>query len=300
MKFSIITPVYNGEKYIKETIESVLSQKGDFEIEYIIIDGGSSDKTVTIIKEYEENLKNKNYSIKCNKVSFKWTSEKDNGMYDAINKGFKIATGDIFAWINHDDKYESNSFEIVSKTFQKFPKIKWLTGITSYINSNGKLTHSGLCLIYNQKWLSMGIYGRNSYFIHQESVFWKKDLWDKIEKIPTKYNLAGDYWLWVNFAKYEKLWTIKSKLGFFRDREGQLSKNMGEYIKEQKIISKEKGFLNFKIKLYFWLKYKLKNKSLDKIFKVLYKVLFQNINKDYIELDSSGKPIIKKTNFYIC
>lgn len=287
MKFSIITPVYNGEKYIREAIESVLSQKGDFEIEYIIIDGGSSDGTIEILKEYESE-------------NFKWISEKDNGMYDAINKGFSMATGDIFAWINHDDKYESGAFEIISKTFQKFSKINWLAGITSYIDSNGKSTNKGLCFAYNQKWLSMGVYGRNAYFVHQENVFWKKELWDKIGEIPTEYKLAGDYWLWVNFAKYEKLWTVKSNLSFFRHREGQLSSSMKEYRKEQVKISSENGFLNLRIKTYFWLKSKLKTRWQHKIMIVLYKLMFWNINRDYIDINSSNDPELKKTNFYIC
>ena len=293
MKFSIVTPVYNGQKYIRETIESVLSQRGDFEIEYIIVDGDSSDKTIDIIKEYEKKLKNNN-------IKFKWISEKDNGMYDAINKGFDMATGDIFAWINHDDKYELGVFEIISKTFQKFPKINWLEGITSYINPNGKLINSGLCMIYNQKWLFMGVYGRNAYFVHQDGVFWKRELWNKIKKIPTEYKFAGDYWLWINFAKFEKLWTLKASVSFFRKRDGQLSSNMKKYREEQAKISSEKGFLNLKIEIYFWFKTKLKKKWHNKIMILLYKLIFWNINRDYIDLNSKNEPIIKKTNFYIC
>ena len=300
MKFSIVTPVYKGEKYIKETIESVLSQKGNFEIEYIIVDGGSSDKTIKIIKGYEKKIKDNHFHINCSNINLKWISEKDKGMYDAINKGFKIATGDIFAWINHDDKYAPGAFEIILKTFEKFPKIKWLKGITSYINTDNKITNSGLCLVYNKEWLKMGIYGRNAYFVHQDSVFWKKELWNKIKEIPTKYKLAGDYWLWINFAKYEKLWTIKTDLSFFRHRENQLSKNMEEYNKEQKSISKERGFLNFKIKLYFWFKSKLKKREQHKIMILLYKLMFWNINRDYIDINSKNEPGLKKTDFYIC
>ena len=110
-------------------------------------------------------------------------------MYDAINKGFKIATGDIFAWINHDDKYAPGAFEIILKTFEKFPKIKWLKGITSYINTDNKITNSGLCLVYNKEWLKMGIYGRNAYFVHQDSVFWKKNCGIKLRKFLQNINL---------------------------------------------------------------------------------------------------------------
>ena len=119
-------------------------------------------------------LKDNYFHVDCSAINFKWISEKDKGMYDAINKGFKIATGDIFAWINHDDKYAPGAFEIILKTFEKFPKIKWLKGITSYINTDNKITNSGLCLVYNKEWLKMGIYGRNAYFVHQDSVFGKR------------------------------------------------------------------------------------------------------------------------------
>ncbi|TSD03480.1 MAG: family 2 glycosyl transferase [Parcubacteria group bacterium Athens0714_16] len=300
MKFSIITPVYNGERYIRETIESVFSQNGNFEIEYIIVDGGSSDKTIEIIKEYEEKLKNNNFPLKCRSFDLKWMSKKDSGMYDAINKGFKMATGDIFAWINHDDKYKLGVFEIISKTFQKFPKISWLKGTTSYINSSGKLTSSGLCMVYNQNWLSMGVYGRNAYFVYQDSVFWKRELWNKIGEIPTEYRFAGDYWLWINFAKYEKLWTLKTDTSFFRKRDKQLSSDMKKYREEQMKISLEKGLLNLKIKIYFWIKSKLKKRWQNKIMILLYKLIFWNINRDYVDLNSTNTPIMKKINFYIC
>ncbi|HEY4500327.1 MAG TPA: glycosyltransferase, partial [Candidatus Paceibacterota bacterium] len=99
MKFSIVTPVYNGQAHIRETIESVLSQEGDFEIEYFIMDGGSTDATVEIVLEYAS--RDKRVSV---------FSEKDSGMYDAVNKGFFKATGDVYAYINSDDVYEPGAF----------------------------------------------------------------------------------------------------------------------------------------------------------------------------------------------
>ena len=298
MKFSIITPVYNGDKYIAETIESILSQKGNFEIEYIIQDGGSTDGTLDIIKRYEKLLTEKQYPIKCRAISYQWFSQKDNGMYDAINKGFKMATGDIYAWINADDIYMPNAFEIIFKTFTKFPDIKWLKGTTCIIDKSSNLIKKLPCYLYNQKWIQRGIYGKNAYFIHQDSVFWKSDLWGKINNIDERFKLAGDYYLWTQFARHSSLWSINIPLSSFRKRKGQLSDDMNNYRKEQSIISPSpKNWFIFRIKLFFWLKSKTSS-MFNPFFLLLYKLLFWNRNKYYIKIQNS-QPIIKKTRSYI-
>jgi glycosyltransferase involved in cell wall biosynthesis len=102
---SIITVVYNGEKYLNQTIESVINQTHK-NIEYIIIDGGSTDGTIEIIKKYEKHI---NY----------WISEPDKGLYDAMNKGIQIANGDLIGMINSDDWYELDAVETVVNTYLK-------------------------------------------------------------------------------------------------------------------------------------------------------------------------------------
>ena len=298
MKFSIVTPVFNGKKFIEETIKSVLSQEGNFEIEYIIQDGGSTDGTLDIIKRYEKLLTEKQYPIKCRAISYQWFSQKDNGMYDAINKGFKMATGDIYAWINADDIYMQNAFEIILKTFTKFPDVKCLKGITCIIDESSNLIKKLPCYLYNQKWIQHGVYGRNAYFIHQDSVFWKNDLWEKINNIDERFELAGDYYLWIQFARHSSLWSINIPLSSFRKRGGQLSDDMNNYRKEQGIISPSpKNWLIFRIKLFFWLKSKTSS-VFNPFFILLYKLLFWDRNKYYIEIQNS-QPIIKKARSYI-
>ncbi len=237
MKFSIVTPVYNGEKYIAETIESVLSQKGDFEIEYIIMDGGSDDKTVEIIKKYEEKLKNGCWETKCKNISFGWFSERDKGMYDAINKGFAKATGDVYAWINSDDIYLPGAFAAISKTLAKYPEIEWIKGITSFINEDSTIHEVGLCYLYNQRWIIKGIYGRSVYVIPQDSVFWKSELWKKVGEINNTLKLAGDYYLWTYFAEHTPLYSLKAYVSCFRIQDYQLSKNIEQYKEEQRVSS---------------------------------------------------------------
>ena len=113
---SICTPTFNSEKYLEKTIKSVISQ-GYGNIQLIIIDGGSTDGTIKIIKKYKKYI---NY----------WVSEKDKGIYDAWNKGLKVAKGEIFGILSSDDFYYKNTFSIVNKYFQKFPKINFLFGAT--------------------------------------------------------------------------------------------------------------------------------------------------------------------------
>jgi glycosyltransferase involved in cell wall biosynthesis len=114
LKISIITPSYNHGRYLEETIKSILEQYYE-RLEYIIIDGGSTDESVKIIKKYEQYL---TY----------WTSERDNGQSSAINKGLRKATGDIITWINSDDILLPNSLNKVSEIFSKNPSIDFIFG----------------------------------------------------------------------------------------------------------------------------------------------------------------------------
>ena len=111
---SIITVVFNGEKYLEETIKSVINQTNK-NFEYIIIDGGSTDGTLDIIKRYDQQI---DY----------WISQKDKGIYDAFNKGLKLVSGDVIGIVNSDDTYNSECFETVKKYFQKNNKLDFLFG----------------------------------------------------------------------------------------------------------------------------------------------------------------------------
>ena len=122
---SIITPTYNSGAYLEKCIQSIVNQEFD-DYEHIIVDGGSTDNTLAIIKKYESL-----YNIK-------WISEKDNGMYDAISKGFKMAKGDILCWLNSDDIYMPWTLKVVEHVFQN-TDIDWCTGVPTQINENGEI-----------------------------------------------------------------------------------------------------------------------------------------------------------------
>ena len=284
--------------YIRETIESVLSQKGSFEIEYIIMDGGSTDGTVEILKKYEQLLNEKKYPIKCTRITFKWQSEKDGGMYDAINKGFARATGDVYAWINADDTYLPDAFHRVANALTAFPEIEWIKGITSNIEADGTVIRRGEVRIYEQKWLARGMYGRQSYFVEQDSVFWRANLWKKIGNIPTQYRLAGDYWLWIQFACFAPLWSFNIPVSRFRKRKEQLGQQVSAYKKEQVTILPKTGYEFSLVRLFFTLQSRLAP-HFQRFFLLLYPFLFMKGKKTYYIDIVDDKMVEKEATSYL-
>lgn len=212
LKISVVTVCYNMAQYIETTIKSVLSQNYP-NLEYIIIDGGSTDGTQQIIEKYQDQLAY-------------YVSEPDNGMYDAINKGFLKATGDIIAWINADDIYMPWTLHTINDVFTCFPETKWLGGKYAFLNENGTLAQifpktsiRSSKDIYNG-WCRDGVLGP----LQQESMFWRKELYTESGGLDTSYRYAGDFELWMRFAKHANLTKIDLPLAAFRKRKTSLSK----------------------------------------------------------------------------
>ncbi|WP_341220843.1 glycosyltransferase family 2 protein [Polaribacter atrinae] len=222
-KISIVTPNYNGAEYLEETILSVLNQNYP-NLEYIIIDGGSSDNSIDIIKKYEDQL------------SY-WVSEPDKGLYDAIQKGFELSTGEIMAWINSDDMYVKGAFSIVSEIFFNFKQVYWLLGIPSLYDEKGRIVN----IQKFKRWSKFDYYINDYEWIQQESVFWRRSLWESSgSKMNTNLKLAGDLELWTRFFRKEKLYSIDALLSGFRVRSSnQLSlDSIEDYHKEAKEVLK--------------------------------------------------------------
>lgn len=229
MKITIVTPSYNSEEFIEETLHCVLSQKGEFFLEYIVVDGSSTDGTVGIIKKYDEMLREGKWPIRCRGIDFKWVSEPDKGMYAAINKGFSMGTGDIYAWINSDDTYLPNVLNLACRVFSQFPQINWFSGAAVIINESSTIDYCPPYFLYNRELLKKGFYNPDNYVLSQEGTFWKSGLWKKAGGIDEGLKLAGDFYLWTRFAEFEKLYTINTFLSCFREHASQLSSNMAAY-----------------------------------------------------------------------
>ena len=196
-KISIITPSYNQGAFIEQTILSVLEQNYP-NLEYIIIDGASTDNTVDIIQRYSD------------KLAY-WVSEKDDGQTNALNKGFHKATGEIVAWLNSDDMYCPCALETVAKTFMANPDIDLAYGNNFAIDENGDIIRderkTPVCFT------SLVILG--SLFA-QPATFWKRSLFEKYGYLDEGYFFSMDYeffsriWAHIN-AKF-----IRKHLAKFR------------------------------------------------------------------------------------
>ena len=216
LKISIITACYNTADTIERTILSVLEQ--DYpDVEYILIDGGSTDGTVDIIKKYED------------KISY-WISQPDNGLYDALAKGFEHVTGDVCAYINADDFYQQRAFATVCKIFQD-ENYQWITGISSAYNIYGQIVAAKLPFRYRSDFIQKGVYdGKHLSFIQQESTFWRTELMRYVDMDKfRKLRLAGDYYLWKCFSTHAKLDIVSCIFSGFSKRKGQLSEALDDY-----------------------------------------------------------------------
>ena len=184
MKISVIMPSYNQGKYLEKAILSVLDQNYT-DLEFIIMDGGSSDDSVEIIKKYQD------------RISY-WQSQPDNGQSAAINAGMEKATGEICCWLNSDDYYLPNTLNKISQFFMEHKDTKWLitSGEVRTIKNKTletikakQVTYEGLVSNWGENW------------VHQPSVFWKKTLWDDVQGLDESLDLVMDYELWLKFSK---------------------------------------------------------------------------------------------------
>ena len=270
---SIVSPVYNAEAYLAQTIESVIYQTGTFFIEYIIIDGGSTDSTLDICAQYQKRIRN---DQRFSNVTISLLSERDDGMYDALSKGLKLVSGEIVAYLNASDFYLPNALSTVNEVFCHHPDIFWLTGFNTFSNSRGHIFDSYLPYEYKRKWIPKYVYGGQLKHIQQESTFWRSELTDLID-FPTlaSQRYAGDFYLWCCFSRRYDLEIVHALLGCFRVHSKQLSTDLEAYAREASTItsSKQVGILNLFFQCHRFLWYapnkikRLINRNIINIFK---------------------------------
>jgi glycosyltransferase involved in cell wall biosynthesis len=211
----VVTPIKNGERYLAEAIESVLGQTLA-NWEYVIMDGGSHDNSLSIAREYER---------KDDRITV--VSSPDKGMYDAVFKGFQRTTAPVCCWLPSDDKFMPWAFEIAAKYMARMGA-EWVTGIPARWDKEGLLHHVSFPQCYLRPLIRLGLYdGRCLNYIQQASTFFSRDLLSKMgpDDVEMIKNLkgAGDFLLWTRFARYSPLQTVPTVLSGFRQHGGNWS-----------------------------------------------------------------------------
>jgi glycosyltransferase involved in cell wall biosynthesis len=191
---SILTPSYNQGRYIQQTIISVLAQKYP-RLEHIVIDGGSTDDTVSILKRYPH---------------LKWISEKDRGQADSLNKGLAIATGSIVGWVNSDDFYAPGVFSRISEIFED-PDVQWLVGdVANYYQATASEQY-----IVSQPATYESLI-RDPDILRQQGGFFRADLLRRIGGWDPDLYMVMDLDLWLRMARVQPPYMLHEKIAYFR------------------------------------------------------------------------------------
>jgi glycosyltransferase involved in cell wall biosynthesis len=248
IKLSIITPVYNGEKYIRSCINNVIEQRCPY-VEHLIIDGKSTDNTLKIIKKYAKNYPH-----------LRWVSEKDKGQSDAMNKGIRLAKADAISFLNVDDFYEPKVLNKVIKIFKKLPKNSFLVG-------NCKVWKKGKVIEINKPkditLLKMLLpWHVNRYPANPSAYFYHKSLHYEFGFYNLRNHDTMDLEFIFKIAKFAKIIYTNQDFGNFRLVKGSKTfESIENFSMEKKVTKLKKKFLKNltrleKIELYYLMKKK--------------------------------------------
>ncbi len=242
-KISIVTPSYNQAAFIERTIQSVLSQHYP-NLEYIVIDGDSRDGTLQILESYKDQLR--------------YISEPDKGQSDAINKGLRMTTGDIVAYLNSDDILQPESLMAVGTFFANHPDTQWVSGYSKIINENDEEISSYIRLYKN---FLLRHYTTNMLlvinFISQMSTFWRRSAMERVGEFSVDQHLVMDYDYWLRLQVCGQPGIIRRDLSCFRVHAGAKSSlRFVEQFRQSYLVASryiKQPWLRFASRLHNWL-----------------------------------------------
>ena len=289
-KLSIVTPSFNQGRFIERTIRCILLQ-GYPNLEFIVIDGGSTDETLKIIEKYAP------------WISY-WVSEPDSGMYDAINKGFAKSTGEFMGWSPTSDLYESGALRLVGRIFSEYKKVAWVTSNCKVI-CNEKLEETGRYIVegFSRKAFMKGLnflggsrYAR--FMIQQQSTFWRRSLWEKCGgRMDDTMRGAGDFELWARFfASGERLFCTDAPIGIYMEHQGQESVANAEGLLEEQ----HRAFERYGGRCMIPLENLMRQKILKRRpFLWLKNYMPSSFCSDIVEIDQGGNPVCLGERYFV-
>jgi glycosyltransferase involved in cell wall biosynthesis len=231
VKFSVITACRNAAAHLPETIRSVVEQsalkQGTAALEYLIIDGASTDGTAEVVSRHV-----------CESVTF--LSEPDAGLYDALVKGFTRATGEVVTYLNAGDILHEHAFRIALQ-IMTHGGVDWICGYHLKINEDGEVIAVSKPPRYRREFILNGTYLKGFPYagIQQEGTFFRRKLLEAVDlETLRRFQLGGDYFLWTQLAKSAELHTVITFLGAFRVHKGQLSEGLEAWRREAKTCAR--------------------------------------------------------------
>jgi glycosyltransferase involved in cell wall biosynthesis len=249
LAITLVTPNFNYKQFLEDAILSVLNQNYPA-LEYLILDGGSTDGSVEIIKRHAARLAY-------------WKTGPDGGMYDAINEGFRASTGEIMGWLNSDDMHLPWTLRAVSEIFEAFPEVEWITTKQpGYWDYHGIMVGFGQIDGFSRQAFLDGRYfwplvgrphdiDKSMVFqgtLQQESTYWRRSLWEKAGGyLSLDHGIAGDFELWSRFLRYSELYGVAIPLAGFRFQNKQQSAEQERYgIESMKALRDARKFFGWK------------------------------------------------------
>ncbi len=234
---TVVTPCLDAAGLVSRTAESIMAQtavrSGRLRLEYLVCDGGSRDGTLEAVRRI------------CGEAA-EVHSERDGGMYEALAKGLRKATGDVVAYLNAGDVYSPAALDVVADVFEQTPA-QWVTGIQVMYNEGGQVIDAVLPHRYRGRLIRSGVYGGRLLprHVQQESTFWRRSMQEDLDYgALAALKLAGDYYLWTRFARRAELRLVQSCLGGFTYHAGQKSEAAEAYRREVASFTKRPGPLD--------------------------------------------------------
>lgn len=261
MKFSIVTPNYNYGRFLKKNLQSVLAQvesglersgassssehtngagraecdPRSFRVEHIVIDGGSTDDSVSILKDWAAFAAAQS-AAKAGRYTFSFVTEPDNGQTDAINKGLRRATGDIVAWLNADEWYLPGKLALVAAAFAKHPDTDFVYGEPLFVDKDGNPIR-----VKSDHWFSKFVLLCHDCHISSCCSFWRRELLDEDGYLDSSFKVAMDYEYWCRLAsRGRKFRFLPNVIGAFVWHDGNVSKAYADLGRREVVSVKRK------------------------------------------------------------